>query len=164
MTSPQCWRPSIDTASQRAEARSKTSPIGILRSNSPSPDCRKTTAAGRSPGSRVNAWRTAFPVVPCGASQWLMVRGSPLTVAGAARAFTRFPLNPLSRNLSQGRSIQVVFCAAILSLPSWRVASIWEARRRPTQHYQRQPLVNHAESARQKVLGGSGEIGHWHKR
>src|SRR5690606_38891008 len=91
----------------RAEARSKTSPTGKLRSSGPSPDRRKTTAAGRSPGLWVIAWRTSFPVSPEGTSQWLMVRGSPLTVAGAARALTRFPLNPQTRNLSRNGPIQV---------------------------------------------------------
>src|SRR5215510_40399 len=47
--------------------------------------------AGRSPGSRVSAFRPAFPV-----SQWLMrTRGSPLTVAGAATAAARRDVEPI---------------------------------------------------------------------
>lgn len=62
---------------------------------------------GRSPGSRVRAFRSAFPVIQ--SNQWRVVSvGSSLTVAGAATAFalnsrvaeqrTVFPFHPTSGN------------------------------------------------------------------
>ncbi len=45
--------------------------------------------------------RNTLPKILGAGTPVAVMRGSPLTVAGAARALTRFPLNPLPRNLSQ---------------------------------------------------------------
>jgi hypothetical protein len=59
------------------------------------PARRGTTISGRSPGFRIDAFRLPSQREPVART----ADRSPVTVAGAARAFTRFPLRPGPRSL-----------------------------------------------------------------
>lgn len=87
--------------SPRPATRS-VSPLGKFRSRSAPRLLDWATATSRSPGLRLGSSHH----LPGPSVQWSWMRGTPLTVAGAARALTRVPvLIPLEGNLSRAGKV-----------------------------------------------------------